>query len=344
MTLGRRFALALLTALLVQGPLSLPATPVDAAPSTTSGLYKLTVIQRKGLPIGCVATSCPEIDRKIAAFDTQTQFPELGVATEIVTGMFSSATSRMSTGGCAIVSTGLKCWGGNKYGQLGTETTIDSLTSLVVATESGVPLSGVTDVSATGRTTCVIVTDGAVKCIGGGFGSEQYQSDGLEQYSNYGKTWVTIMSSGARRLASSSSAASEICIIKTDGTHWCAQNSVTPSWVDSGLTGITDGDGSCLAGAISYCRASGMTAGAWTKVNNADNAEAVYYQANTICFYRLGALWCASQMGGTPLTARLIGIMLKPLEVINMAVDFTSTQMFFILPNGILNALASMIS
>ena len=62
-----------------------------------------------------------------------------------------------------------------------------------------------------------------------------------------------------------------------------------------------------------------MTAGAWTKVNNADNAEAVYYQANTICFYRLGALWCASQMGGTPLTARLIGIMLKPLEVINMA-------------------------
>ena len=343
MTLGRRFALALLTALLVQGPLSLPATPVDAAPSTTSGLYKLTVIQGKGLPIGCVATSCPEIDRKIAAFDTQTQFPELGVATEIVTGMFSSATSRMSTGGCAIVSTGLKCWGGNKYGQLGTETTIDSLTSLVVATESGVPLSGVTDVSATGRTTCVIVTDGAVKCIGGGFGSEQYQSDGLEQYSNYGKTWVTIMSSGARRLASSSSAASEICIIKTDGTHWCAQNSVTPSWVDSGLTGITDADGWCLAGTTSYCRASGMTAGAWTKVNNADNAEAVYYQANTICFYRLGALWCASQMGGTPLTARLIGIMPKPLEVINMAVD-SATQMFFILPNGILTALTSTIS
>ena len=343
MTLGRRFALALLTALLVQGPLSLPATPVDAAPSTTSGLYKLTVIQGKGLPIGCVATSCPEIDRKIAAFDTQTQFPELGVATEIVTGMFSSATSRMSTGGCAIVSTGLKCWGGNKYGQLGTETTIDSLTSLVVATESGVPLSGVTDVSATGRTTCVIVTDGAVKCIGGGFGSEQYQSDGLEQYSNDGKTWVTIMSSGARRLASSSSAASEICIIKTDGTHWCAQNSVTPSWVDSGLTGITDADGWCLAGTTSYCRASGMTAGAWTKVNNADNAEAVYYQANTICFYRLGALWCASQMGGTPLTARLIGIMPKPLEVINMAVD-SATQMFFILPNGILTALTSTIS
>jgi hypothetical protein len=301
------------------------------------------VIQGKGLPIGCVATSCPEIDRKIAAFDTQTQFPELGVAAEIVTGMFSSASSPMTTGGCAIVSTSLKCWGGNKYGQLGTETTTDSLTSLVVATESGVPLSGVTDVLATGRTTCVIIGNGAVKCIGGGFGSERYQSDGLEQYANYGKTWVTIMSSGARRLASSSSTASEICVIKTDGTHWCAQNSVTPSWVDSGLTGITDADGSCLAGTISYCRASGMTAGAWTKVNNADNAEAVYYQANTICFYRLGALWCASQMGGTPLTARLIGIMLKPLEVINMAV-YHATQMFFILPSGILTALTSTIS
>ena len=344
MTLSRRFSLALVAVLLIQVPLSLPATPVDAAPSTTSGLYKLTVIQGKGLPIGCVATSCPEIDRKIAAFDTQTQFPELGVATEIVTGAFPSETSRMTTGGCAIVGTGLKCWGGNKYGQLGTETTNDSLTSLVVATESGVPLSGVTDVLATGRTTCVIIGDGAVKCIGAGFGSERYQSDGLEQHLNYGKTWVTIMSSGARRLASSSlSAASEICLIKTDGTHWCAQNSVTPSWVDSGLIGITDADGWCLAGTTSYCRASGMTAGAWTKVNNADNAEAVYYQANTICFYRLGALWCASQMGGTPLTARLIGMMPKPLEVINMAVD-TATQMFFILPNGILTALTSTIS
>ena len=344
MTLSRRFSSALVAVLLIQVPLSLPATPVDAAPSTTSGLYKLTVIQGKGLPIGCVATSCPEIDRKIAAFDTQTQFPELGVATEIVTGAFPSASSPMTTGGCAIVGTGLKCWGGNKYGQLGTETTNDSLTSLVVATESEVPLSGVTDVLTTGRTTCVIVTDGAAKCIGAGFGSERYQSDGLQQYANYGKTWVTIMSSGARRLASSSSTASDICLIKTDGTHWCAQNSVTPSWVDSGLTGITDADGWCLAGTTSYCRASGMTAGAWTKVNNADNAEAVYYQSNTICFYRLGALWCASQMGGTPLTARLIGMMPKPLEVINMAVDFTSTQMFFILPNGILTALASMIS
>ena len=347
MTLSRRFALALLTAFLLQGPFSVPATPVDAAPSTTSGLYKLAVIQGKGLPIGCVATSCPEIDRKIAAFDTQTQFPELGVATEIVTGTFPSATSFMATGGCAIINTGLKCWGGNKYGQLGTGTTTDSLTSLVVATESGVPLSEVTDVYATGRTTCVIVTGGAVKCIGVGFGSEQYPKEGSEQYpqySTYGKTWVTIMSSGARRIASSSSSvAPETCIIKIDGTHWCAQNSVTPSWVDSGITGITDADSSCLAGTTSYCRAGGP-AGAWTKVNNADNAEAVYYQANAICFYRLGALWCASQMGGTPLTARLIGIMAKPLAVINMAIDFTGTQMFFILPSGILTAFTSMIS
>jgi hypothetical protein len=342
MTFRRRFTLLLLIALLVQGPFSLPVTSVAAAPATKSELHKVTVIQGKGAPVGCVAPSCPEIDRKIAAFDTQTQFPELGTATEIATSPFPSVTGSMSTGGCAIVNAGLKCWGGNKYGQLGTETTTDSLTSLVVATESGIPLSGVTDVSTTGRTTCVIVTEGAVKCIGGGFGTEKYQSDGMALYSNYGTTWITVLSSTARRIASLS--ASEICVIKTDGTHWCASSSVTPSWVDSGLTGIADGDSMCLAGTISYCRASGMTSGSWTKVNNADNAEAVYYQANTICFYRLGALWCASQMGGTPYTARLIGMMPKPFAVINMGIDVTSTQMFFVLPDGILTALTSMIS
>lgn len=293
MTLGRRFTLALLIALLIQGPLSMPATSVDAAPAIKSGLHKVTVIQGKGAPIGCVAPSCPEIERKIAAFDTQIQFPELGTATEIATSGFPSVTGSMFTGGCAIVDAGLKCWGGNKYGQLGTETTTDSLTSLVVATESGIPLSGVSDVSTTGRTTCAIVSGGAAKCIGGGFGEERYQSDGMALYSKYGTTWITVMTSSARRIASISAA--EICIIKTDGTYWCAESSVTPSWVDSRLAGIVDGDSMCLAGTTSYCRASGMTAGAWTKVNNADNAEAVYYQANTICFYRLGALWCASQ-------------------------------------------------
>ena len=342
MTFARRLTLALLTVLLVQGPLSLPATPVDAAPAAKSGLHKVTVIQGKGAPIGCVAPTCPEVERKIAAFDTQTQLPELGTATEIATSPFPSVTGSMSTGGCAIINAGLKCWGGNKYGQLGTETTTDSLTSLVVATESGIPLSGVTDVSTSGRTTCVIATSGSVKCIGGGFGEEKYPSDGMALYSNYGTMWITVMASGARRITSIS--ASEICIIKTDGTHWCAASSVTPTWTDSGLTGITDGDSMCLAGSTSYCRGSGMTSGAWTKVNNADNAEAVYYQANTICFYRLGALWCASQMGGTPFTARLIGIMPKPLAVINMGIDVTSTQMFFILPDGILTALTSMIS
>lgn len=318
------------------------ATPVDAAPATKSALHKVTVIQGKGAPIGCVAPSCPEIERKIAAFDTQTQFPELGTATEIATSGFPSVTGSRATGGCAIVDAGLKCWGGNKYGQLGTETTIDSLTSLVVATESGIPLSGVSDVSTIGSTTCVIVTGGVVKCIGGGFGEERYQSDGMVPYSKYGTTWITVMASSARRIASIST--SEVCIIKIDRTYWCAESSVTPSWVDSGLTGIADGDSRCLAGTTSYCRASGMTGGSWTKVNNADSAEAVYYQANTICFYRLGALWCASQGGGTTFTARLIGMMPKPLAVINMAVDFTSTQMFFVLPNGILTALTSMIS
>lgn len=320
-----------------------PAKVADATPTTTSALYKVTLIRSEGSPVGCVNVSCPSIERQIPAYSRQADLPELGAASKIVTSSFTPTSGFSSNGGCGIIDGGLKCWGGNKFGQLGNESTTDSLSSLVTATDNGVPLSGVVDVSVSAEVTCVVTNAGALRCVGLKLGSEPTTYGGSA--ATFSKTWVTIAATSVRKALVSST---EICIVRTDGRYECAPTSSTPSWVDSGLTGITDVSYICASGIVSYCRAGGPL-GAWTKVENADNSEAVYYVgANTICFYRLAALWCAPQTGGTgALKARLIGIMPRPLAVFNAALDPTfvmPTQMFIILKTGILTATASMVS
>lgn len=320
------------------------AAPVDAAPTTTSALFKVTLIRSEGGPApGCTNANCPSVERQIPAFSRQADMPELGTASKIVASSFTPESGLSSNGGCGIIDGGLKCWGGNRFGQLGNETTTDSLTSLVVATDEGVPLTGIADVVVSSDATCVMTTAGAVRCVGLNLGTETTSFRGSP--ATFSKKWVTILSGSAKKVSLLST---DICVVKTDGTYVCSSLSASPNWVDSGLTGIKDVSYMCAAGTVSYCRAGGPM-GAWTKVENADNSEAVYYVgANAICFYRLGALWCAPQTGGPgALKARLIGLMPQPLAVFNAALDPTfviPTQMFIILKTGILTATASMIS
>lgn len=314
-----------------------PAELVRSAPTTTTGLFKVSVVKGEGPPIGCVGVACPSIERDIASFDTQPELADLGGASEIVTGSSTPSTGLSAPGGCGIVTGQLKCWGGNRFGQLGNESTTDSLTSLVTATDNGNPITGVTDISIASDTTC-IVASGAVRCVGYKFGSETTDFRGSP--AQFSKTWVTLLAGGATKVVATGT---ETCVVKTDETYWCTANGPTPTWTDSGITGVKDVD-TCIAGKVSYCRPFGMMGNTWSRVENADNAEAVFYQANAICFYRIGELWCASQAGGGSLKARLIGVMPKPLAIINKAIGYTSTQMFILTKTGILTALTSMIS
>jgi hypothetical protein len=151
---------------------SSPASPVKAASTESSAIYKITAVESDATPLGCVV-NCPTIKSNTPTFAVQdTIGTTVAAATEIDTFNTSAwdqvaQTSVSIQGGCAIVAGGLKCWGKNMNGQLGNETTTNSDSIPVTATENSVPLTGITDVSTNGLTTCV-VTNGALKCVGSG--------------------------------------------------------------------------------------------------------------------------------------------------------------------------------
>ena len=317
--------------------LSISTTPIQAAPSSasSSSLYKITAIQGEKPEVACFSMCTP-------AYESQTQFPELGQASEIDTTTHSSMTGPSLPGGCAILQAGLKCWGGNTYGQLGNESTTSSPTTLVAATDGGVALTAVTDVAAGSGTTCV-VSNSALKCVGMGLTGSTTPTN-----ISYSSTWKTIISSGVTKIVLSTGYgapnSTSICVLLKAETVQCGVISDSPTWSDAGVTKAKDiTDGLCIAAEVSTCVS--FSNGTFTMrktVENAEFAEGVYYQANAICFYRLKGLWCAPQ-GSMTMTAKLIGIMPKPLSIINLAIG-TTTQMFFFLPTGILSALTSSIS
>lgn len=121
---------------------------------------------------------------------------------------------------CAVTNAGgVKCWGGNVDGYLGVGSNEDQHTPIDIPGLT----SGVQSVSTNHQVTCVLTTQGGVKCWGDGI-----LGDGTDEPS---KTPVDVvgLQSGVKVIAIESE---NNCALKEDGTVWCWGDSTGPNFDD----------------------------------------------------------------------------------------------------------------
>jgi hypothetical protein len=148
-----------------------PVKPVQATPVDTTALYKIVPVESEFTPVGCINCPVQKTNTPTFALQGDAENPS-GFASKIDTFRTSvwnqtSQSSDAIEGYCSISFTKLMCLGDNRYGQLGDESYVNSLSVPVEAKDKGIVINGVTDVSSNGLTTC-IVTNGALKCVGQG--------------------------------------------------------------------------------------------------------------------------------------------------------------------------------
>ena len=213
------------------------ASPVKAAaPVRSSALFKITPVDSETTPIGC--PGCPSQKTNVPTFAVQNTIGSTVAGASKIDTFSTSAWDQVTSaqklyeGGCAIVGTGLKCWGDNSRGQLGDETTTSSLTTPVTATEGGTALSNVTDLSTNGLTTCV-VAGGTLKCIGSG----NWEGNYSKRYSLGTTTSTTTISTGSisnqvtswSNLLNIFDATNTLIYTKTDA-NWIPETLVSKNW------------------------------------------------------------------------------------------------------------------
>lgn len=141
---------------------------------------------------------------------------------------------------CALMVSGeVQCWGGNEFGQLGSGTTVDSVTPAAV-----VGLAGpATALAASGHHTCALLVGGQVQCWGG---NEYGQLGNGTTTSSTSPVTVTGFSADATAIAAGNY---HTCAVTTDGQIECwGSNSIGQLGNGTAADALTPSPVSDLAG------------------------------------------------------------------------------------------------
>ncbi|WP_240592721.1 putative Ig domain-containing protein [Macromonas bipunctata] len=172
-----------------------------------------------------------------------------------VSGLTSGVASIVSGSDhtCAVTTSGgAKCWGSNRYGRLGNNSTDDSWGPVDV---SGLT-SGVASIASGWGHTCAVTTSGGAKCWG-------LNSYGRLGNSSTTDSWVPVDVSGLTSgVASIAGGYEHTCAVTTSGGAKCwgrnysgqlGNNSTDDSWVPVDVSGLTSGVASIAGGWAHTC-------------------------------------------------------------------------------------------
>jgi len=173
----------------------------------------------------------------------------------------SDGVSAIATGGshsCALTNTGaIKCWGANRLGQLGDNSTTNRLTAVDV---SGLT-SGVIAIAAGNAHTCALTDAGGVKCWGSNGSGELGDNSTTQRQIAVD---VSDMSSGVSAISAGSShtcAVTSAGGVKCWGTNFAGElgdNSTSTHRTAKDVWGLTSGVNGIAVGAVHACSLSSV--------------------------------------------------------------------------------------
>ena len=169
---------------------------------------------------------------------TNSSLPSSAPPQEISVGETVDAVAAGNYHVCALlVSTRVKCWGDNTYGQVGNSTYVPTPTPTAVR-DGGSDLSGVVALSAGGATTCAVLTNGQGRCWGAGSFGQLATGSVVSAGANTAQTVLDASSSPSTDLVSVSAGARHTCFIRNSGRVACAGDN-TEGEIGNGESGAS---------------------------------------------------------------------------------------------------------
>ncbi len=171
--------------------------------------------------------SLPTTDNTHAAYAKSIERASAAIPEQQSAAPLLSSTATITLGfrhSCALTSTGgVKCWGHNYYGQLGDGTTTNRWTPVNVNSLDG----GVRAISAGSIHTCVLTSEGAVKCWGSNMGGQLGDGTTIARLTPVD---VFGLSSGVQAI---SAGGTHTCVLTSEGAVKC--------WGHNGFGELGDG-------------------------------------------------------------------------------------------------------